>query len=446
AMPLLLAISPPAIRGFKAIGVNQQVLAFSFQLSVVTGILFGLIPAVAASSARPGEALRQGERGSSGRGRRGRSLLVATEVGLSLVLLIGAGLTIRSFKNLMQVDPGFTSERLLIFNVGLPSSANEERQIQFYQQVVERLQTLPGVERAGAVSRLPLSGGNSNRTFNLTGSDTEHSADVRVATPEYFRTMGVPLLRGRNFTERDTKSSVSVAIINDALARTVFAGQDPIGQYIVNIGPKNEKLEIVGVVGDVRHLALQTAPRPEIYQPVGQATWPSMFVAVRSVSTNPLALTAAVQNVVASVNEEMPLGNVRTMEDIIAATMMQRKFTMLLLTIFAGVALLLAVIGLYGVISYSVSQRTRELGIRVALGAQRSHVLKLVVGQGMAVVGIGLLLGVVASVALTRLMSALLFGVSATDTATFVGFSVVLGGVALVPAGCQPAGRAKSIR
>jgi putative ABC transport system permease protein len=444
AIPLLLAMAPPGLRTFKDIGLNGEVLAFTFGASVLTGIFFGLAPAISVSSASPAESLKQGERGSTGGGSRHRAILIATEVGLSLVLLIGAGLMVKSFANVTKVDPGFNPEHLLIFNIGAPGSAGEDRQVQFYQQIVQRLTSVPGVERVAAVSRLPFSGGNSTRNFNRPGSTKQDQADIRIATPEYFQTMGIPHERGRNFTEHDVKGALPVAIINEAAAREVFPGEDPIGQYIENFGPKNEKLQVVGVVGNVRHLALETVPRPELYQPLGQGMWPGVFVAVRTAPQNPLAILPAVQEAVWSVNKSVPLGNPRTMNDIIARSLLQKKFTMLLLSIFAGAALLLAAIGLYGVISYSVAQRTRELGIRIALGAQRSDVLRLVLRQGMTLVVMGVAFGLAASIGLTRLMATLLFGVSVTDPTTFFALSIALLSVALL-ACWLPARRASGL-
>jgi predicted permease len=443
AVPLLVALSPPDIRGFNEIGLNRGVLVFSFLASVLTGILFGLVPALVASSANPSASLGDSERGSTSSRSRSRSILIAAEVGLSLVLLIGAGLMVKSFSKLTRVDPGFVPERLLIFDIG-PSFSDEARQTIFYQQIIARVQAVPGVERAAAVSRLPLSGGNSSRTFNLPGTSVNYSSDIRVGTPEYFRTLGIPLLQGRNFTEHDTKGSAPVAIVNEALVRAAFPGQDPIGKYIVNFGPKNEKLEIVGVVGNVRHLALETTPRPELYQPLGQASWPRMFVAVRTLASNPLTLVPAIQEAVWSVDKNVAPGTARSMEGLVARSLLKRKFTMTLLTIFAGLAVTLAAIGLYGVMSYSVSQRTREIGIRMALGAQRAQVLKLIVNQGMKVTAIGVLLGIIASLGLTRLIANLLFGVSATDFATFFVLSIILLSVALL-ACWWPARRASGV-
>ncbi|MGH8102630.1 MAG: ABC transporter permease [Chthoniobacterales bacterium] len=444
AIPLLMAMAPPALQSFKQIALNGDVLAFSLGVSLVTGILFGLAPAITSSSANPSQSLKQGERGSTGGGSQRRAILIATEVALSLILLIGAGLLIKSFANLTKVAPGFNPDRLLIFNIGASAKADEDQQLQFYQQVVQKVATVPGVERAAAISRLPFSGGNSDRSFNRPGSKKEDQADIRVATPEYFQTMGIPLVRGRNFNEHDVKRSLPVAIINEQAAKQVFPGEDPVGQFIENFGPKQEKLKVVGVVGNVRHLALETAPRPELYRPLGQGIWPSVFVAVRTAAENPLTLLQAVQEAVWSVNKSVPLGNPRTMNDIIARTLLQKKFTMLLLSIFAGAALLLAAIGLYGVISYSVAQRTRELGIRIALGAQRNDVLRLILGQGMTLVAAGVIFGVFASLGLTRLIASLLYGISASDPAIFFLFSMALVLVAFL-ASWIPARRASRV-
>jgi predicted permease len=437
-------MSPPEISNFKHIGLNPEVLGFSLAISLLSGILFGLAPAFHASQSNLDESLKEGERGSTGGRGRTRSALVVTEVGLSLVLLIGAGLMLKSFVRLMNVDPGFDPNHLLVFSVGLPPSASSAQQDAFYREVVERLQALPGVQSVGAVSRLPLVGGNSSRSFNLPGSTKSYTADLRVSTPGYFRTMGIPLRAGRNLTEQDAQASAQVAVVNEALARNVFPGEDAVGKYIVNFGPLNNKIQIVGIVGNVRHIGLETTPRPEVYLAFGQAHWPLVFVAVRCNTSHPLALTSAVQNAVWSVDKDVPLANLRTMQGVIASSVMRRRFTTLLLAIFSALALLLAAVGLYGVMSYTVSQRTREVGIRMALGARRSDVMKLVVGQGMALVGVGLGLGLLASIALRRVMSGLLFGVSATDPLVFSAFAVLMAIVALL-ANCLPARRAARV-
>jgi predicted permease len=444
AVPSLLAFSPPDIRQFKQIGINPGVLGFTFLTSVACGVLFGLLPALQSSRSRPNESLKEGERGSTANRGRTRSALVIVEVGLSLVLLVGAGLLVKSFARLMEVNVGFDPDHLLTFSLGLPSSTDPVRQLAFYQQVVRRLQALPGVQVVGAVSRLPLSGGNSSRSFNVPGIEKGFDADIRVSTPDYFRAMRIPLLKGRTFSESEVGSSVNIAVVNDALARTVFPGQDPIGKQLSHFGPNDLTLEIVGVVGNVRHVGLDAEPHSEIYQLLGQAQWPSMFVAIRSSAADPTSLTSAAQNAVWSVNKDVPLASVRTMQNVIANSVQRRKFSMFLLSIFAGVAMLLAAIGLYGVMSYSVTQRTHEIGIRMALGARRPDVLALVVKQGMALALTGVAAGAVLALAMTRLIAGMLFGITATDPLTFAGVAALVGIVAFL-ANYLPARRASKV-
>jgi putative ABC transport system permease protein len=444
AVPSLLALSPPDIRQFKEIGVNREVLAFSFLVSVICGVIFGLIPALQASRSNPNQFLKEGERGSTAGRSRTRSALVIVEVGLSLVLLVGAGLLVKSFSRLMNVNPGFDPDHLLTFNLGLPPSSDAAHQAAFYRQVEQGLQALPGVQSVGAVSRLPLAGGNSSRSFNLPGDTTGYDADIRISTPDYFSAMGIPLLKGRFFAGSDRDSSLNMVIVNDALVRAVFPGQDPIGKQLTNFGPDAITLQIIGVVGNVRHVGLDAAPHAEMYQLLGQASWPSMFFAIRSATSDPTTLTSAAQKVVWDINKDVSLANLRTMQDLIANSVQRRKFSMLLLTIFAATAMLLAAIGLYGVMSYSVAQRTKEIGVRMALGARRPDVLALVVKRGMALVGIGIAVGIVLSLAMARLIAGLLFGITATDPLTFIAVAVLLGLVAFV-ANYLPARRAASV-
>jgi len=444
AVPALLSMSPPDIRSFTQIGVNLDVLAFSLAASLLSGILFGLAPALHASRVDLNDELKEGERGSTGARGRTRSALVVAEVSLSLTLLIGSGLLVKSFLRLMEVDPGFDANHLLVFNVGLPSTASPDQQNNFYKEVVNRLAAIPGVESAGAVSRLPLAGGNSTRSFSLPGSKTDYDADIRVSTPSYFQTMHIPLLRGRGLKEQDIAGAPIVAVVNQALADRVFPGQDPVGRYIENFGPTMDKIQIVGVVGNVHHVGLSAAPRSEVYLTFGQSHWPQVFMVVRSKTSDPLTLTSAAQSAVWGVNRDVPLANIRTMQDVIANSVLRRKFAMQLLTMFAGLAMLLAAIGLYGVMSYTVSQRTHEIGIRMALGAGKPDVLKLIVGQGMGLVAAGVVIGLVASIILTRLMSGLLFSVSARDPLVFGTFAALLALVALV-ANYVPAHRATKV-
>lgn len=444
AIPVLIALAPPGITQFNEITLNRGVLIFTLMLSVLTGVAFGLAPALFASSANPGNSLGGGERGSTSARTTARSALIATEVGLTVVLLIAAALMVKSFSKLTRIDPGFNAQNLLVFDLGLGPTADETRKHAFYDQVLARLRGLPGVTKAAAVSRLPLSGGNSSRDFNIVGEQKTRSADIRIATPDYFSTMGIPLLRGRSFDEGDAKSAPRVAVINDVCARDIFPNQDPIGKSIENYGPENETLQIVGVIGSIRHVALDKAPRPELYQPLGQANWPRIFFVVRSATTNPLGLLPAVQAAVREIDPNVALGSPRTMEDTIARTLVKRKFTMTLLTLFGAIAVVLASIGLYGVMSYSVAQRRREIGIRMAVGAQRADVLRLILRQGMTVTAVGVVAGLGAAVGLTRLMATLLYAVSATDAVTFVGVSLLLLTVALV-ACLLPASRASTV-
>jgi putative ABC transport system permease protein len=444
AQPLLLSLSPSEIGEFAGIGLNGQVLGFSLLASILTGALFGLAPALFASRSNPNESLREGERGSSLGKNSGRSALIAAEIALSLVLLVAAGLMMKSFVRLTQVNPGFNPDRLLIFNIGLASSADQARQASFYSEVVERLRTVPGVQSAGAVSRLPLAGGNSSRSFNIPGSSQSYSADIRVSTADYFQTMGIPLLKGRNFTAHDSGGSLPVAIINEAAAANIFPGQNPIGKYLTNFGPAMAKLQIVGVIGNVRHVALETAGRPEVYLPLAQAQWPSIYIALRSAVSNPLSLIPAVQSAVWSIDRNVPLANPRTMQDVLAHSVLRRKFAMLLLSIFAALATLLAAIGLYGVISYSVVQRTKEIGIRMALGGQRTDMLRMVLRQSGTLVLVGMLAGVPVALAATRLLGTMLYGVGAADVLTYL-LVIALLGIAAFFASIIPAFRATKV-
>jgi putative ABC transport system permease protein len=444
ALPILLSLSPTEITDFSGIGLNREVLAFSLLASLVTGTLFGIAPALFGSRANPNDSLREGERGSSLGKSPARSALIAVEIALSLVLLVGAGLMMKSFARLTSVDPGFNPERLLIFNAGLASSADATQQTNFYREVIERIKTLPGVQSVGAVSRLPLAGGNSSRSFNVLGDQQNYEADIRVSTPGYFPTMGIPLLQGRNFSEHDTSTSLPVAIINQATAASAFHGQNPLGHYLTNFGPKSEKLQVVGVIGNVRHVALEKAARPEIYVPFTQTQWPSMFVAVRSGVADPLSLLPSVQGAVWSVDRNVPLAHPRTMEDVLSHSVLRRKFAMLLLSIFAGLATLLAAIGLYGVISFSVAQRTKEIGIRMALGGQRGDMLRMVLRQSGWLVLLGMVIGIPAAFAATRLLGTMLYGVGASDLLTYV-FVVALLGAAAFLASILPALRATKV-
>lgn len=442
-VPLLLALGPSDIHNFADIGLNRTVLWFSVGLSILTGLIFGSIPAIHTSFFQPNDSLNQADRGNTGSRHRGRAILIATEIALSLILLIGAGLLMKSFGKLIQVDPGFDPDRLLVFNVAPSSPLDLPRQKIFYSTLTERIGSLPGVKAVGAVNRLPMTGGNSSRSFVLPGSDKSRDADFRVATPDYFRAMKIPLLRGRVFTEQESANGQGVIVVNDALARTVFPNQDPIGQFIVQ-GIEATKLQIIGVVGNVRHGRLDASPNPEVYLPVGLNGWSSMYFTVRTATSAPLSILSSIQNAVWSLDKNVALADVRTMDDMIARSVASRKFTMVLLTGFAGIAVILAAIGLFGVMSYSVAQRAREIGVRMALGARRADIFSLIVREGMSLTAIGLLAGIAGALSMTRLLSGLLFGISPTDFSTFAFLSALLAGTAFL-ACWWPAHRASGV-
>jgi putative ABC transport system permease protein len=436
---LMVAFIPGSIPRIDEIAIDRSVLGFTFLVSLLTGIISGLIPASQSSRIELTEALKEGGRGAMGRqGRRFiRGLLVVSEVAFALVLLIGAGLMIRSFSHLQRVDLGFDANNLLTLQV-LPAGQkypDDPRLVAFYQRLIERIGSLPGARSVGATSSLPLTGKDETIRFEIEGQtnrpgEMSDIASYREISPDYFRVMNIPLIQGRFFTDRDESGKPGVVIINDSLARRLFPAGNPVGQRLV-FGHTREAREIVGVVGNVRHLGPSAEARAEVYWPYLQnARW-SMFIVVRATS-DPLNLIAALRQAVRAIDQELPIFSVRTMEERVANSVAQPRFGMLLLSLFAGSALVLAASGIYGVISHSVSQRVHEVGVRMALGAQAKDILKLVVGEGMALTLIGIAIGLAGAFALTRLMSGLLYGVSATDTATFLFISLSLAGVALL--------------
>jgi len=430
------------------VGVDARVFGFTLAVSVLTGIVFGLIPSIHASKPDLNEALKEGSRGSTGgvAGKRIRSVLVAVEVALSLVLLIGAGLMIRSFLRLQQMNLGFNPDNVLAVNLSLSTSKYPEdrKQVAFFQAALERLQSLTGVQSAGATTGLPLTLSLSGSDFRIEGRPEpepgkEMIINTRSVSPGYFRTLGIPLIKGRDFSDRDKSDAPKAAIINYDLARIYFPDEDPLGKRIT-FDDGGSWISIVGVIADVKQLGLDSSAKPEVYFPYLQMTSPTMSIVVRT-GSNPLNLVAAMKSQIQEIDKDLPIADVKTMRQLLSESVSGRRFNMLLLTVFAGVALVLAAVGIYGVMSYSVSQRTHEIGIRMALGAQTSDVLKLVVGEGMLLALAGVAIGLVASLFLTRLMSTLLFGVSATDPITFALISVMLTGVALA-ASLVPARRA----
>jgi putative ABC transport system permease protein len=424
------------------VGLDWRVLAFTFLVSVLTGIIFGLVPALHSSKTELTESLKEGGRGSGEGARRNRirGVLVVSELAIAVILLVGAGLLIQSLWRLRQVSPGFESENLLTLVVGIPEvKYPTEKQAQFYRELVARVQSLPGVRSAGAVIPLPLSGDMFRISFETEGRPVakgdQPSADFFAIGDGYFKTLGVSMLQGRDFNERDNKQAPAVIIVNQAFARKFFPNEDPIGKRIKpGISTDTDKpamREIVGVVSDVRNRNLSSELRPGYFLPAAQIPFNQMTMVVRT-TNDPHSVITAVQNEVHAMDRELPVFNVKTMDEYISATVAAPRFNATLLLIFATVALVLTIVGLYGVMSYSVAQRTNEIGIRMALGAQTRDVLRLIVSQGFKLVLLGLAIGLAGAFALMRVIASLLFGVTTKDPLTFAVVAVLLGLVALL--------------
>jgi putative ABC transport system permease protein len=448
-MDLLLALAPQDLPRVKEGALDARVLGFTILITVLTGIIFGLAPALQSSRPNLNETLKEGGRGTTGGHHRVRHSLVITEVALALMLLIGAGLLIRSFYRLQQVAPGFNPKNALAVGVSLPTKkyTEPEKKSAFFAQLLEKISAQPGVVAVGATQSLPIQG-DFVLAFNIQGRapdapGQEPNTNYYAVSAGYFKAMGIPLLRGRLFTEQDNKDAPRVAVINETMAKKFFPGEDPIGKGInVTNGPERFR-EIVGIVGDVKQYGLDQPTTMQTYEPYLQTPFSDMTLIVRT-EGDPTAVSASVRNQVLSIDKDQPVSRVRTLEQVVSESVSKQRFSMLLLGIFAVVALILAAVGLYGVMSYAVTQRTHEIGIRMALGAQQRDVLKLVVGQGMILALVGVGLGLIASFALTRVMATLLFGVSATDPLTFLIIPALLAAVALL-ASFVPARRAMKV-
>jgi predicted permease len=431
----LIALGPKQIPRLHMLSLDWRTFAFALTASLLTGALFGLAPALQISKVNLNESLKEGGRGSSGGSRhnRLRGLLVIAEVSLAFVLLIGAGLLMRTFFYLQNVDPGFNPERVLTATIDLPGArySTGRKASSFYRELIGRLAALPGVQGAAATSDLPWTGYDENTSFGIEGrqfSDDEYpSAQYHFATPDYFRTLGIPLLAGRFFSEADDADAPRVIVINKSMADRYWPDADAVGKRVRLWG---ETRMIAGIVGDLKDSPGELRAKPGFFFPVNQQAQRGLVLVVRT-ERDPMSLLAAMRTEIAALDKELPLSDVRTLEQIASAAVARTRFTMLLLAVFAGVALLLAAVGIYGVVSYSVTQRTHEIGIRVALGAQRRDVIGLVARQGMTLVVAGMGAGLAAALVLTRVMSSLLFGVSAADPITFAGIAVLLMGVAL---------------
>src|SRR5258706_1596851 len=455
ATNLLVTLRPDNLPRLQEIGVDGRVLLFTFGVSLLTGIVFGLLPAWTASRSVIGEALKEGGRSATAGGARQtmRSTFVVVELAIALDLLIGAGLLIKTFWNLRSVEPGFNPDHLLTMRVELPEARYQEvaKQTRFRTQTLAAINSLPGVQ-AAMVSELPLSGNSLDHDFVIDGRPPiapgdEPSLETRRVLGDYFHTMQIPLRLGRDFGPQDfVENAPLVGIANDMLVRQYFANEDPLGKRIRWArDPQIHWITIVGVVGDVKHFGLDLPEQPTLYSPYTQINpWKRWIAIAARTQSNPESTAQAVKQQIWKVDSQLPITEVKTMKEVSAASFAARRFNMLLLAIFAGLALVLAAVGIYGVMSYAVTQRTQEIGIRMALGARATDVLKLIIRNGMALTLLGVVIGVAGALALTRLLTTLLFGVTPTDKPTFIVVSAVLILVALV-ACYLPARRATKV-
>ena len=440
ALNILVASMPDVPTG-QSIGLDLKVLGFTLLVSVAAAAVFGLVPALQASKPDLNRSLKESSKsggGGFGGRRRLRNLLVIAEVAVSLMLLIGAGMMMKSFLNLQSVDPGFDAKNVLVVPVSLLQAKYPESRQRaiFFQQALQRVAALPGVESVGATSMLPLSGEDRANSFTVEGraplaAGERTYTNTREVTPDYFRTMRIPVRRGRAFTEHDTEASPLVAVINETMARRFFPDEDPVGKRVTLSGPDGPWFTVVGVVGDVRHSSLSVEPGAEMYGPHLQDPLPSMHLVIRA-KTDPQGLVAAVRREVQAMDKDIPASGIRTMEQALTSSMAPARTGLILLSLFAALAVVLATMGIFAFMSFSVTQRVHEIGVRMALGAQQGHVLRLIVGQGMKLVSIGIAAGLLGGALLSRVMSSALYGVRAVDPATFAGVSLLLAVVALL--------------
>ena len=436
-VPVIAKLLPPDFPRLGEIGMDWRVFSFALGASLLTAFLFGFAPALHISRVDVQDAIKDTSRSTAGSARhtRLRHALIIAEVALSVVLLAGAGLLFRSFLRLQAVDAGFTPQQVLTAKVSPagPQFQNDPDYINFYDQVLERIRQVPGVQSAGTINTLPLSPGPT-LAFRVEGRpivtvDKWPMVNFRNVSPDYFLTMNIPIMKGRAFTPQDDLNAPRKVMINQALAQREFPNEDPVGKRVAfrNPEPNVEPtwFEIVGVSANVRSLQLREEPEPELYFAGRQDAFAQVAIVVRS-TVEPESLATALRQAVADVDRSVPVSEVKTMEHIVSESVTQPRFNLFLLGLFSGIALLLSVAGIYGVTAYTVSLRTHELGIRIALGAQVGDVLRMILGQGMAVIGAGIVIGLIAAFGLMRLMNSLLFGVSATDPFTFIGITVVL--------------------
>jgi len=452
---VLKGFIPPNISQAQNISIDGKVLIFTVLVSLVTGLIFGIAPALQAAHFNLNDTLKETGRDSAAgsRGNRIRGLLVISEVAVSFLLLIGAGLLINSFLRLRHVDPGFRAEKVLTMTIVLPEVRypDRTRRASFYDELTRRVEALPGVTSAAVVTDVPLTNSGNSVGVSIEGRadpapDRVPIVITRMISSNYFKTMSIPLLKGRELNEGDKADSPPVAVISETTARLFWPGEDPLGKRI-KVGEStssNKWLKVVGVVKDVRQYELGLEPKPQMYLPHVQNEFFEPRALVVRTNVDPLSLAATVRRTVWEIDKDQPVSDISSMEQVVSESVARQRFSMLLLGVFAGLALVLAAVGIYGVMSYGVAQRTREIGIRMALGAQRSDVLRLTVGQGLRLVAVGVLIGLAAAFVLTRVMVSLLFGVSPTDSTTFVTISVILISVAAL-ASYIPALRATKV-
>jgi putative ABC transport system permease protein len=439
---LLRRVNPGNIPRLDEIGIDARVLGFTVAVSLVTGLIFGLLPALQISRKELYGPLKDGgaQLSAAQSRQRLRNLLVISEVALALVLLIGAGLMIRSFQLLLAVDPGFDPKNVLTLRMSLPLRKYPEphQRLAFLREVLDRVADLPGVKSAGLVTTLPLEGGELREMVLLDGRPLPQgeppAGGLDIVSPDYFATLGIQIVNGRPFTPFDREDSPPVVIIDETMARRFYPGENPVGKRLMIPGVKPVFREIVGVARGLKFFGLEQERRPTLYVPLLQhAGERSMGLAVKT-RTDPLQLAGAVRSVIWSIDRDQTVSTATSMEQLLDKSVAQRRFNTGMIEVFALLALVLAVVGIHGVLAYSVTQRTREIGVRMALGADKDRVLRSVLGQALGMVGIGVALGIAGSIALTRLMASLLYGVSAMDPGTYVGMSVLLIAVALLAA------------
>jgi putative ABC transport system permease protein len=433
---LLVTLSADSLPRTVNVTIDTNVLAFTFAISIVTGLLFGLAPAFRTAKVNLIDSLKDGARGTEGTLRnRTRSLLVVFESAIAVVLLIGAGLLVRSLIALQRVDPGFDSNNVLTLGIDLPRQkyAGEGKPAKFFEELETRISSIPGVQTVGLITELPMSGQLNDLPFTVEGRppvtvDQAFDADFRLVNQQYFNALHIPLLRGRNFTEQEVREGKPVTLVSQQLVDTVFPNEDPMGKRLISaIG--GTAFEIIGVVGDIRHRSLQSQPFPAMYFPSLNSNRMNLVVRTQN---DPLSIVGAVRQQVQALDRDQPISAVKRMSDWVDSSVTAQRYSTTLLAAFAVLAMILAATGIYGVMSYTAAQRTHEIGVRMALGARRFDVLKLVVRQGMLLTLVGVILGLTGAFALTRVMQSLLFGVTAKDPFTFAAVAALLSAVAFI--------------